>query len=352
MADTVAQASLMPLSGEVGLAQYISNLFGGGAKLNASSLAQAPATLQATQLDEYTPEQLNQLITEYLRGSGNFLGASREQNLSGLYNTATRNLVSNDILAQAALKATQANTAVKTANAQLQQSNQQANANLATQVALQNAKTQNEFALRKATQPSSAVLGGALGIAALNAILNKTGAGEKVGAATSGILESIFGKKTDTTKKKTDVLATQDFATTDRDTRIADYMQQASDELASIQSAIPASTGYQDISYDPTGITTFTPTQASSDFAISEFSNYDMADAADTISQWANWAPSYTGWDQGSGVGTSIANYDLGTGGGYDFGWDTTPTYDLADASDWLDDFMYNPGSDFGFSWG
>lgn len=242
---TVAtNTSLMPFAGEVGLAQYINRLFGGGPNMGNLSLAGTPTLPGAAQVAtpedivantqaELTPEQLNQLMTEWLRGAGNFTGAAREQNLSGMYNTATRNLVSNDLMAQAALKATQANTPIKTANAQilnqvaqanaalkqnaatanaqLLQQNQTANANLATQIALENARTQNTYnveqAKLKAATPSTGVLAGALGISALQSILNymnpkQTGGGGG-GTNQGGLLEQIFGPYGGTTAQQT-----------------------------------------------------------------------------------------------------------------------------------------------------
>ena len=356
MADTVAQASLMPLSGEINLANYISNLFGGGAKLGNLSLASVPTLPTTAGVEEYTPEQLNQLMTEWLRGAGNFTGTAREQNLSGLYNTATRNLLSNDLLAQAALKATQANVPIKTANAQIAQTQANAQAQLAANVALANAKSQNEYNMEaaklKASQPSAGVLGGALGIAALSAILNKTTTGEKVKKGTSNILDSIFGAPT---QDKTGTSGTS--------VQQAQLPEMGMEEMTNILSSIPGEwrQSYADIpEFDAaayqSAFDSFTPTQAASDFANSQFADLSSTMDFGNLNQWAGWAPSYSGYAEGTGYGTSIANYDLpNIGGGYDFAWDTTqPTYDLADAGDCLNNFADNifSGGNFGFSWG
>lgn len=342
----VDQASLMPLSGEIGLANYISSLFGGGAKLGNLQLASTPTLPTTAGVEEYTPEQMNQLMTEWLRGGGNFLNTAREQNLSGLYNTATRNLVSNDLMAQAALKATQANVPIKTANAQIAQTQANAQAQLAANVALANAKTQNEYNMEsaklKASQPSAGVLGGALGIAALGAILNKTATGKKVKEGTSGILDSIFGTST-----------SADSGGVTRDDRISGMQELASMELANIGSMPTADT------FDLSSIGGFStlPSNYESDFASSQFTNLAEGEQVpDFLSAFSGWSPSYSGFDEGTGWGTGIANYDLpSVGGGYDFAWDTTqPTYDLEDASGWLNNFANNmfSGGNFGFSWG
>lgn len=351
--ETVQQASLMPFSGEIGLAQYINQLFGGNTgQITNLALAPTPTQLTTEQLAEYTPEQLSQLMTEYMRGAGNFLGAAREQNLSGLYNTATRNLVSNDIMAQAALKATQANTAVKTANANLANQTQNANAQIASQVALQNARTQNEVNLAnaklKAATPSTGVLGGALGIAALGALLNKTGVGSKIKKDTTGILDSILGTNL------------SDVGGVTRDDRVAGMMEMASQELAWLQSGGGVDTTPMPTdSFDLSSIGGFStlPSNYESDFAASQFAGLTPGEQVpDFLSAFSGWAPSYSGYDEGTGYGTSIANYDLPSiGGGYDFAWDTTqPTYDLGSVGDWASNLASNAFdfSNFNFSWG
>lgn len=346
----VDQASLMPFAGEIGLANYINNLFGGGSANNYGmgnlALAGTPTTSTAAQVatpekltanlqSELSPEDMNNLITEWLRGQGNFLGAAREQNLSGMYNTATRNLVSNDLMSQAALKATQANIPIKTANAQilnqvananaqLQQSaanananlvqqNQQANTNLATQVALKNADTQNQYNLAlaklKAATPTPGVLAGAAGISGLQAILNSTGLGDalKTGtqALTQGLLQSIFGApaSSGTTKSRDkNILDMQDMATEELAAMGVDtgydnsIMQNYSTgmmqdwlnaDMAPAQSYSPVDYGLQNASFSPMDFGSFSATPVSynapdygyySDYNTSAPTNFDMPD--------------------------------------------------------------------------
>lgn len=324
----VDQASLMPFSGEIGLAQYINQLFGGAGANNygmgnlaltgaptlpAAQQVATPEEITATTQAELTPEDMNNLITEWLRGQGNFLGAAREQNISGMYNTATRNLVSNDLMAQAALKATQANIPIKTANAQilnqvananaalkqqaastnaqLLQQNQQANTNLATNVALKNTETQNAYNLAlaklKAATPTPGVLAGAAGISGLQAILNSTGLGDalKTGtqALTQGLLQSIFGASGGTgTAKSRDknILDMQDLASEElaamgitdtsgfdfnRDFNIQSMQDMASSELSGLgdYSASPIDYGLQNVSYSPMDFGSFNVTPVS-----------------------------------------------------------------------------------------
>lgn len=119
----------MPLQDEVALVNYIRGLTGTGAGTGAYTASQA----QAAQAPLITQEGLSGIMTEWLRGSGQFLDTMRQQNVSGLYNTSTRRLLANDLTAQAALKAATANQNIGIQNAQL-----------ATQAAMQNAQLQSQ----------------------------------------------------------------------------------------------------------------------------------------------------------------------------------------------------------------
>lgn len=386
----VDQASLMPFAGEIGLAQYINTLFGGGSAnnygmgnlalssaptLGTAAQVAAPETLTANLQSELTPEDMNNLITEWLRGQGNFLGAAREQNTAGLYNTATRNLVSNDLMAQAALKATQANIPIKTANAQilnqvananaqlkqqaastnaqLLQQQQNANTNLATQVALKNTETQNAYNLAlaklKAATPTPGVLAGAAGISGLQAILNSTGLGDalKTGtqALTQGLLQSIFGSSgTSGTTKSRDknILDMQDMASEElasmgvdtggfdfnRDFNIQSMQDMASSELADLAdfSASPIDYGLQNVSYSPMDFGSFnvTPVSYNTTPDYGYYSDYNPAYSMDfnmPSYDFADWSQPDSAvesdwsfnpnWSWGSGDGWSLPSFSF-----------------------------------------
>ena len=106
----------MPLQNEMQLANWVSSLFSG----KTANPNYTGATVAAPQLvNQMSGQDLQNLMTEYMRGSGNFLQNMMQQNQSGLYNTNTRQLVANDLTAQAALKASQANVPIQQGNAQL-----------------------------------------------------------------------------------------------------------------------------------------------------------------------------------------------------------------------------------------
>lgn len=165
------QQSMMPLQGEMQLVNYLNSLFG-GKQLNP---AYTGSTVQQPSLvPEMTGEDMSSVMTEWLRGQGNFLGNQRQQNLAGLYNTSTSKLVANDLTAQAALKAALANTQIKQGNAQLQ----------------------NQYYSRLQNQPAQYLpqdpnqmgkVGAALGVSALNSLL---GGGGKDGGS---LLDKITG---------------------------------------------------------------------------------------------------------------------------------------------------------------
>jgi hypothetical protein len=70
-------------------------------------------------MSQVSSQDIQNLMTEYMRGQGGFLEKMQQQNMSGLYNTSTQKLMANDITAQAALKASQANLPINQANAQM-----------------------------------------------------------------------------------------------------------------------------------------------------------------------------------------------------------------------------------------
>lgn len=115
MADPVN--SNMPLAGEMALASYLSNLFGSGKTPNPNYTGATPLPPQL--VGQMSGGDMQNIMTEFLRGNGQFLQQMMQQNQSGIYNSPTRRLIANDLTAQAALKATQANVPIQQGNASL-----------------------------------------------------------------------------------------------------------------------------------------------------------------------------------------------------------------------------------------
>lgn len=173
------QQSMMPLQGEMQLVNYLSSLFG-GKTVNPAYTGET--VLPPSLIPEMTGDDMSSVMTEWLRGQGNFLGNQRQQNLAGLYNTSTSKLVANDLTAQAALKAALANTQIKQGNSQLQ--NQYYSR-------LQN--QQPQYLPQDPNQMSK--VGAALGVSALNSLL---GSG---GSSGGGLLDKLLGALTGKTAK-------------------------------------------------------------------------------------------------------------------------------------------------------
>lgn len=112
MADT---KMALPLQNEMQLAQWISGMISG----KTANPNYKGEVAKVNQIAPLGSADLQNLMTEFMRGQGGFLQNMMQQNQSGLYNTNTRRLVADDITAQAALKATAANTDIAKANAQL-----------------------------------------------------------------------------------------------------------------------------------------------------------------------------------------------------------------------------------------
>lgn len=110
----------MPLQPELGLVNYLRSITGAGGSGNVATPGVAK---------EIDASGLSSIMTDWLRGNGQFLQNMQQQNQAGLYNSSTRRLVANDLTAQAALKAAGANQATRISNA-----------DNATRTSLQNAK--------------------------------------------------------------------------------------------------------------------------------------------------------------------------------------------------------------------
>ncbi len=115
-AQQPGQQMSYPLQGEMQLANWITNMFSNKvANPNYTGATVAPPQL----VNQLTPQDLQNLMTEFMRGQGGFLQNMQQAKQSGLYNSNTQRLVANDIAAQAALKASQANVPIQQGNAEL-----------------------------------------------------------------------------------------------------------------------------------------------------------------------------------------------------------------------------------------
>jgi hypothetical protein len=199
------QQSMMPLQGEMQLVNYLSSLFG-GKTVNPNYTGET--VLPPSLIPEMTGDDMSSVMTEWLRGQGNFLGNQRQQNLAGLYNTSTSKLVANDLTAQAALKAALANTQIKQGNSQLQ--NQYYSR-------LQN--QQPQYLPQDPNQMGK--VGAALGVSALNSLL---GGGGKDGG---GLLDKLMGALTGTSAKTSTQPSTGKKPATKKPTDVTDQGQGA-----------------------------------------------------------------------------------------------------------------------------
>lgn len=108
--------SNMPLANELQLVNYLQSMLT-GKTINPNYTG---ATVQTAQMvPTMSGADMNSIMTEWLRGNGQFLDHMRQQNVAGLYNTSTQKLLANDLTAQAALKAAQANIQIQQGNANL-----------------------------------------------------------------------------------------------------------------------------------------------------------------------------------------------------------------------------------------
>lgn len=115
-AQQPGQQMSYPLQGEMQLANWITNMFSS----KVANPKYTGATVAPPQLvNQLTPQDLQNLMTEFMRGQGGFLQNMQQAKQSGLYNSNTQRLVANDLTAQAALKASQANVPIQQGNAQL-----------------------------------------------------------------------------------------------------------------------------------------------------------------------------------------------------------------------------------------
>lgn len=108
------KTSNMPLQGELGLINYLQGIFSGKVANPNYTGASVPAPVTAPLM---SGQDMQNIMTEFLRGNGQFLDQMRQQNLSGMYNSSTQKLVANDLTAQAALKASTANSNIMQGNA-------------------------------------------------------------------------------------------------------------------------------------------------------------------------------------------------------------------------------------------
>lgn len=198
----------MPLANEVSVVQYLRNLMGAGT--NAASASQVAGTQQAVggtatggtataaQAPELTQDQLSSIMTEWLRGNGQFLDNMRQQNVSGLYNTSTQKLVANDLTAQAALKAATANQEIQKTNAALATNANIATANNATSASQTTAGTQTQASVANANNAAQAAqttakLGTDVSLANAKAGVSSSRSDTLINTALAGLLNAYKG---------------------------------------------------------------------------------------------------------------------------------------------------------------
>lgn len=137
-----AQAqSNMPFGEELGLVNYLRQVTGGNQAAAGTQGAYKASQATAAQAPLITEEGLSGIMTEFLRGNGQFLERMQQQNQSGMYNSSTRRLVANDLTAQAALKAATANQNIGFQNAHLSTQASIENARLASTASKDSAKS-------------------------------------------------------------------------------------------------------------------------------------------------------------------------------------------------------------------
>jgi hypothetical protein len=119
MADSNQNTGLqIPLLPELQLVKAGQDMLGmggsSGSNVNFTPTAGIP---------QLTAQDMNAIIQNFLRTDGQFLNKALAQNRSGMYNSTSRASMSKELLAQAALKAVQANTQIATSNAAIASAN-------------------------------------------------------------------------------------------------------------------------------------------------------------------------------------------------------------------------------------
>lgn len=175
----MAENSNMPLAGELGLINYLQGLFSNKVANPNYTGGTVPAPVLAPTM---SGQDMSNIMTEFLRGNGQFMDQMRQQNLSGLYNSSTQKLVANDLTAQAALKASLANQNIQQGNAQILNNY---NARVAAQAPKYLPNTQGGAGKALA----------ALGVAGLGKLLG------------GSVEEALGGKKSKTKSENTDTSA-------------------------------------------------------------------------------------------------------------------------------------------------
>lgn len=312
----------MPLQSELGLVNYLRSISGVGGAGNVAVGAQA---------QEIDSAGLSNIMTDWLRGNGQFLQSMQQQNQAGLYNSSTRRLVANDLQAQAALKAAGANQTTRINNA----------SNL-TQASIENAKRGVAGQTSKSKMADLAIA------AALNAFNGKNNPLSAENAQrkltnkkpTAASAESVSGDATAYTPPESFMNTSDPFSAqvtpgnSDYNAMLApDFLSQAFD------------TGLNTAA--PTDFSNFSSSINTNPFGPSAGFNLDSFTSADT----SIYNPTDFQVDTGSGInfGGSTDSFELPDYGYDPYAFDSGPSYTPQVVEDYQD-YSYDFGG-FDDSW-
>jgi hypothetical protein len=118
MASNEETGLQIPLLPELQLTRTVQDMLGMGGS-GGGNVAFTPTA----GIPQLTAQDMNGIIQNFLRTDGQFLNKALQQNQSGMYNSTSRASMSKELLAQAALKAVQANTQIAASNASIAASN-------------------------------------------------------------------------------------------------------------------------------------------------------------------------------------------------------------------------------------
>lgn len=132
-----------PLQDELGLINYFKGVLGLGDEASGNGAKREVSAnltpITGNEIPQVTDADLMKLMTEFLRTDGKFLNTMFQQNQAGLYNSTTRKLLGNDLLAQAALKAATDKSRTSALQAQLASQIASSNKDLSLRAAISNA---------------------------------------------------------------------------------------------------------------------------------------------------------------------------------------------------------------------
>lgn len=286
-------ANNLPFKQELELAKYLTGIFGNSEKANPNYSGKV---IKPEMVPEMSSTDMNAVMTEWLRGNGQFLDKMREQNLSGLFNTSTQKLMANDLTAQAALKAAQLNTNIKQGNTQLA----------------------NSYYAKVSTQPSKTIKGGGL---------SNT---EKAIAMILSALNQGEAKKGSTTKKGKDGSVSPDREQNNLD-KMMGAISEAFGDMFNTKSSdsIPADSYYNPQSFDASSDYFSDVNTSAEPFSDLMFKSMSLADSGSAYdfalgdTEYGDFesylTPSYNPNVGGYGTSYTPIDYDYSMLGAYDF---------------------------------